>query len=75
VGAKAPIGTIYGISYVNSYRPAVVATSPEGTAWSRDEGTTWHTIDGLQGFWAVAFTERSVGWLVGTDGQIVKISF
>ncbi len=75
VGGKAPIGTIYGISYVDRNRPAVVATSPEGTAWSRDEGASWTAIDGLQGLWAVAFADRSVGWLVGTNGQIVQLSF
>ena len=29
---------------------------------------------GIEGCWAVAFADR-VGWLVGVDGQIVKISF
>lgn len=75
IGAKAPIGTIYGISYVDHYRPTVVATSPDGTAWSRDEGASWTALPGLQGFWAVAFADRSAGWLVGTGGQIVKLSF
>jgi photosystem II stability/assembly factor-like uncharacterized protein len=75
VGARAPIGTIYGIAYVDQWRPLVVATSPLGTAWSRDEGATWTQIDGLQGLWAVAFAGRSAGWAVGTGGQIVKISF
>jgi photosystem II stability/assembly factor-like uncharacterized protein len=82
-GGRAPIGTIYGIAYAaddhrhrrrGDDRATVVATSPLGTAWSRDEGATWTQFDGLAGFWAVAFTGRT-GWAVGTDGQIVKINF
>jgi photosystem II stability/assembly factor-like uncharacterized protein len=75
VKARAPIGTIYGISYVDRFRPLVVATSPAGTAWSRDHGDSWTQIEGLQGLWAVAFANHSAGWAVGTNGQIVKISF
>jgi photosystem II stability/assembly factor-like uncharacterized protein len=84
VGGKAPIGTIYGIAYAEQDdgrhgwrggRVTVVATSPLGTAWSSDEGGTWTQIDGLAGLWAVAFTDRSVGWAVGINGQIVRISF
>jgi photosystem II stability/assembly factor-like uncharacterized protein len=29
----------------------------------------------LEGFWAVAFADPQHGWLVGTEGRIVKISF
>jgi photosystem II stability/assembly factor-like uncharacterized protein len=74
VGARAPIGTIYGIAYVGDWRPTVVATSPLGTAWSKDEGETWTQIAGLEGLWGVAFAGRT-GWAVGTNGQIVKIIF
>lgn len=74
VGGRAPIGTIYGIAYADRWRSTLVATSPLGTAWSRDNGATWTQFDGLAGLWAVAFT-GGTGWAVGTDGQIVKISF
>jgi photosystem II stability/assembly factor-like uncharacterized protein len=53
----------------------VVATSPLGTAWSPDEGRSWTTIAGLAGLWAVTFGSEQTGWLVGTNGQIVRIDF
>jgi photosystem II stability/assembly factor-like uncharacterized protein len=67
-------GAVYGLSYVDESR-TVVATGPSGSAWSPDEGTTWFTVPGLSGFWAVAFASKHAGWLVGTQGRIVKISF
>ena len=67
-------GAVYGLSYVDQTR-AVVATGPSGSAWSPDEGTTWSTLPGLTGFWAIAFANQHAGWLVGTQGRIVKISF
>ncbi len=53
----------------------VVATAPTGTAWSPDEGRSWTTIAGLAGLWAVDFGSERTGWLVGTNGQIVRIDF
>jgi hypothetical protein len=29
----------------------------------------------VTGYWAVAFASPQAGWLVGTDGRILKISF
>jgi len=54
-------------------RAAVVATGPGGAAWSADEGTSWSPLDGVLNYWAVAFANDRVGWLVGTDGRILKI--
>ena len=54
---------------------SVVATGPSGAAWSPDEGDTWYLLPNLANFWAVAFASPEAGWLVGTDGRIVKISF
>jgi len=78
-------GAIYGLSYVRTIRHdddhdseedrRVVATGPSGASWSPDEGRTWYSLDGLTNFWAVAFASPRAGWLVGTDGRIVKISF
>ena len=68
-------GAVYGLSYVRGQRLTVVATGPTGAAWSPDEGNTWSLLPGLSNFWAVAFASRSAGWLVGGDGQIVKIDF
>ncbi|MCU1226936.1 MAG: hypothetical protein JWQ42_5029 [Edaphobacter sp.] len=53
----------------------VVATGPAGAAWSPDEGDTWFSLSGVANYWAVAFASRESGWLVGTDGRILKISF
>jgi len=78
-------GAIYGLSYVRTLHRGddhgeeedrrVVATGPSGASWSPDEGRTWRSLDGLANFWAVAFASPRAGWLVGTDGRIVKISF
>jgi photosystem II stability/assembly factor-like uncharacterized protein len=56
-------------------RVTVVATGPGGTSWSPDEGDTWFSLDGVTGFWAVAFASRRTGWLVGTEGRILRIDF
>ena len=54
----------------------VVATADTGgAAWTPDEGTTWYVLPGVSGCWAVAFANPGAGWLVGTNGQIIKISF
>ena len=53
----------------------VVATAPTGTAWSPDEGRSWTALPGLAGLWAVDFGSEKTGWLVGTNGQIVRIDF
>lgn len=82
-------GAIYGLSYVRNVERRddrhddrdeeqdrrVVATGPSGASWSPDEGRTWRSLEGLDNFWAVAFASPRAGWLVGTDGRIVKVSF
>jgi photosystem II stability/assembly factor-like uncharacterized protein len=80
-------GAIFGLSYVrqigscnrekcqDTARYVVVTADTGGAAWSPDEGTTWYVLPGVTGCWAVAFASPSAGWLVGTGGQITKISF
>ncbi len=75
-------GAIYGLSYAStasrreaSQSRTVVATGPSGAAWTLDEGDTWSLLPGLVNYWAVAFATPKVGWLVGTEGRIVKITF
>lgn len=69
-------GAAFGASYAPGVgRRTVVATGPGGAAWSRNEGNSWTTLPGVEGFWAVAFSNRRVGWLVGTNGRILKIDF
>src|SRR6266550_1744933 len=77
-------GAIFGLSYVgrtgnapgdNVGRAVVITANDGGAAWTPDEGTTWFALPGVSGFWAVAFATPKAGWLVGTDGRILKISF
>ena len=77
-------GAIFGLSYVgqtgggagnNLGRAVVVTANDGGAAWTPDEGNTWFTLPGVTGYWAVAFASPKAGWLVGTDGRILKISF
>jgi photosystem II stability/assembly factor-like uncharacterized protein len=44
-------------------------------AWTPDEGQTWYRLNGVSGYWAVAFANPRAGWFVGNNGQILKISF
>src|SRR5262245_36508952 len=76
-------GAIFGLSYVGQTgrgvgcngRAVVITANDGGAAWTPDEGNTWFTLPGVTGFWAVAFASPKAGWLVGTDGRILKISF
>ena len=77
-------GAIFGLSYVGRTgggasggpgRAVVITANDGGAAWTPDEGNTWFTLPGVTGFWAVAFASPKAGWLVGTDGRILKISF
>jgi len=80
-------GAIFGLSYVgqddgdkthghDDGGSAVVITANDGgAAWSPDEGSTWFALPNVTGYWAVAFASPEAGWLVGTDGRILKISF
>jgi photosystem II stability/assembly factor-like uncharacterized protein len=85
---KPPVtGAIFGLSYVrqaghggdhkeNDDRHAVVITANAGgAAWTPNEGITWFAMPGVVGYWAVAFASPEAGWLVGTGGRILKISF
>jgi photosystem II stability/assembly factor-like uncharacterized protein len=86
---KPPVtGAIFGLSYLHRRgngdgqgegdeggRPVVITANDGGAAWTPDEGRTWFTLPGVSGYWAVAFASPQAGWLVGTDGRILKISF
>jgi photosystem II stability/assembly factor-like uncharacterized protein len=78
LGTDAPIpGAIFGLSYVGTpgFPRYIVATGPGGAAWTPDEGDTWNLLEDVEGQWAVAFASPAAGWLVGTGGQIIKVSF
>ncbi|MBA3318305.1 MAG: glycosyl hydrolase [Gemmatimonadales bacterium] len=72
-------GAAYGLSYVPSrndqYERTVVITGPGGAAWTANEGKRWHLIPEVRDYWAVAFADRHHGWLVGTEGRILKVVF
>jgi len=77
-------GAIFGLSYVghtgagagdNLGRAVVITANDGGAAWTPDEGNTWLSLPGVSGYWAVAFASPKAGWLVGTDGRILKIGF
>jgi hypothetical protein len=72
-------GAIFGLAYSegpgNGSRTVVVTANAGGAAWTPDEGDTWFSLPGVTGYWAVAFASPKAGWLVGTDGRILKISF
>jgi photosystem II stability/assembly factor-like uncharacterized protein len=72
-------GAIFGLAYAhgagNGSRTVVVTANAGGAAWTPDEGTTWFPLTGVSGYWAVAFASPKAGWLVGVNGQILKISF
>jgi photosystem II stability/assembly factor-like uncharacterized protein len=85
------IGTIFGLAYAgergrggghggddndhSNANQTVVVTGPGGAAWTPNEGDTWFTLTGVNNFWAVAFGSPKTGWLVGTEGRILKIDF
>jgi photosystem II stability/assembly factor-like uncharacterized protein len=72
-------GAAYGLSYVGAedgdFVRTVVITGLGGAAWTRNEGRKWHLLPDVEDFWAVAFADPQHGWLVGTEGRILKISF
>jgi photosystem II stability/assembly factor-like uncharacterized protein len=76
-------GAIYGLAYAHGVgngdgegsRTVVITANAGGAAWTPNEGTTWFTLPDVTGYWAVAFASPQAGWLVGTDGRILKISF
>jgi photosystem II stability/assembly factor-like uncharacterized protein len=88
---KPPVtGAIFGLSYIgpagngghenghdgdDNGRTVVITANDGGAAWTPDEGNTWFSLQGVTGYWAVAFASPKAGWLVGTDGRILKISF
>jgi photosystem II stability/assembly factor-like uncharacterized protein len=76
LGTRSPFpGSIYGLDYVKGLGTTVVITGPKGAAWSADEGASWTLLPGVRHYWAVAFASPNAGWLVGTRGRILKISF
>ncbi len=75
LGGRPPFGgMMFGLAYVPTRPGTVVGVSPKGSAWSADDGASWRPLDG-SALWAVAFGADGVGWGVGPDGRITKLSF
>jgi len=75
--AEQPVmpGAIYGMAVVQGTdAPTVVAVGPGGVDFSYDNGATWAQLDSLE-YWSVGFSRAGVGWAVGPEGRITKISF
>jgi photosystem II stability/assembly factor-like uncharacterized protein len=80
-------GAIFGLAYVDRAgghmpgrhddggRAVVITANAGGGAWTPDEGNIWFALPDVTGYWAVAFASPEAGWLVGTEGRILKISF
>ena len=68
-------GAIFGGAFVpGAPTPTLVAVGPTGIAVSTDLAATWTTVDTLS-HWSVAFGAPRIGWAVGPDGRITRITF
>jgi photosystem II stability/assembly factor-like uncharacterized protein len=66
-------GAVYGAAYVPGGGATLVAVGPNGASRSHDDGRTWVTLD-TASYWSLGFAARDIGWLVGPDGRIVRVS-
>lgn len=66
-------GAVYGSAFAPE-SGVLVAVGPGGAARSSDDGSSWTKFDSLT-HWSVDFGGRSVGWMVGPQGRITKITF
>lgn len=88
-GAPPVTGAIFGLDYANGLlnrahttppdngfeRTVVITADTGGAAWTPDEGSTWYSLPKVVNYWAVAFADPHNGWMVGRNGQILKIGF
>ncbi len=73
--ARPPLEVgVWGSAYVpGSSPPTLVAVSPSGAVFTRDDGLTWSTID-ENDYWTVGFASPRAGWAVGRNGRITKLA-
>jgi photosystem II stability/assembly factor-like uncharacterized protein len=68
-------GAAYGAAWVPGRRlPAAVAVGPGGADWTTDGGQTWQGLDD-RNWWGIGFAPSGIGWIVGPEGRIGRISF
>jgi hypothetical protein len=81
LGNPTPVtGAIFGLAYLGvgeagGGHAVVITANAGGAAWTPDEGQTWFLLPGVSGYWGIGFASPNAGWLVGTGGRILKISF
>jgi photosystem II stability/assembly factor-like uncharacterized protein len=74
-GTLRMAGAAYGGAWVPGATPPVaVAVGPGGADWSSDGGVTWSGFDD-RNWWGLGFVSPDVGWIVGPEGRIGKVSF
>ena len=74
-GQPAMDGAIFGGTWVPRTEPAaMIAVAPTGASYSVDGGATWLAADSAS-YWGVGFAPGGVGWLVGPEGRITKVTF
>jgi len=74
VGRPTFSGSVYGSAVVPDRARTLVAVGPKGASWTGDAGRTWQALDD-RNFWSVGFAPDGTGWMVGTNGRIVRIRF
>jgi hypothetical protein len=67
-------GSVYGSAVVPGRPRTVVGVGPRGASWSADAGRTWQALD-TRNFWSVGFAPDGTGWMVGTNGRIVRVEW
>ncbi len=66
-------GAVYGSAFARD-TDVLVAVGPGGAAFSTDHAGSWVHLDSLT-HWGVDFGGPSVGWMVGPEGRVTKITF
>jgi hypothetical protein len=67
-------GAVYGTAYVEAAGGTIlVAVGPGGASMSRDDASTWASLDTLS-YWGLGFAD-GVGWIAGPEGRLVKVRF
>ena len=67
-------GPVYGAVYIpEAPTPTLVAVGPEGIGLSTQPYESWITLS-RENHWSVAFASPAVGWAIGTEGRITRLS-
>lgn len=74
-GGRTPLPSgVWGAVYVPDSQPrTVVAVGPDGIVVSQNDGRDWTVVDSFN-YWTVTFASSRVGWAVGRDGRVTKLT-